>query len=88
MMDKIIYNYHRSSYIPEIQKFEFHITHVQITGTSNCGESLQTAFKSRESFQDVLCHRDYGERRVASFPIKHNQNTMVEIYPCLLSVLH
>ena len=50
MMDKIIYNYHKSSYIPEIQKFEFHITHVQITGTSNCGESLQTAFKS--------CHTD------------------------------
>ena len=28
----------------------------------------QTAFKRRESFQDVLCRRDYAERLVDSFP--------------------
>ena len=41
--------------------------HVQILGTNHCGDSRQTAFKCRESFQDVLCRRDYDERVVASF---------------------
>ena len=45
----------------------FHIPHVQILGTNHCGYSRQTAFKRRESFRYVLCHRDYAERLVASF---------------------
>ena len=36
-------------------------------GTNHCGDSRQTAFKRCESFQDVLCRRDYAERLVASF---------------------
>ena len=48
----------------------FQIPHVQILGTNHCGEYCRTAFKLRESFQDVLCRRDYAERVVASFPHK------------------
>ena len=83
MMGTTIYNFHTSFYMTAIQKLEFHIPHVQILGTNHCGDSRQTAFKHRESFQDVLCCRDYAERVVASFPIKYNHNTMVEIYLCI-----
>ena len=41
--------------------------HVRILGTNHCGELQRTAFKRRESFQDVLCRRDYAEGVVASF---------------------
>ena len=67
MMKKNISNFHTSFYIPEIQKLAFHIPHVQILGTNNCGDSRPPLFKRRESFQDVLCCRDYAERVVASF---------------------
>ena len=60
-------NFHKSFYIPEIQRFKFYIPHVQILGTSQCVEYHQTAFKRRKSFQDVLCHRDYDEWVVTSF---------------------
>ena len=87
-METNISNYHKSFYIPEIHKLAFHITHLQILGIHQCGDSFRTAFKRRKSFQDVLCHHDYSERLVANFPIKYNQNNMVEIYLCLLRVLH
>ena len=45
----------------------FHIPHVKILGTHHCGDSHQTAFKRRESFQYVLCLSDYADRVVASF---------------------
>ena len=45
-----------------------HITHVKILGTNQCGYYFQTAFKRRESFQDVLCCRYYYEMAVAGFP--------------------
>ena len=67
MREKTIYNFHISFYIPEIQKLAFHIPHVQILGTNHCGDSRQNAFKRQESFQDVLCRRDYTEMVVASF---------------------
>ena len=67
MMDTTIHDFHTSFYIPAIQKLAFHIPHVRILGTSHCGEMQRTAFKRRESFQDVLCRRDYSERVVASF---------------------
>ena len=60
-------NCHKSLYIPEIQKLEFHLPHVHILGTNNCGDSRLTTFKHRESCQDVLCHRDYTDMIVASF---------------------
>ena len=66
-METTISNSHTSFYIPEIQKLAFHIPHVQIMGTTHCGDSRWTEFKRRESFQDVLCFRDYSDRIVASF---------------------
>ena len=39
MMETTNTNFHTSFYIPEIQKLEFHIPHVQILGTNHCGES-------------------------------------------------
>ena len=68
MMEKIISNFHTSFYIPEIQKLPFHIPHVQTLDTNHCGASRQTAFKLRDSFQDVLCFCGYSERLVASLP--------------------
>ena len=67
MMETTISNFHTSFYIPEIQKLAFHIPRVQIIGTNHCGESRRTVFKYIESFQDVLCCRDYAEMAVASF---------------------
>ena len=60
IMETTIYTFHTSLYIPDIQKLEFHIPHVQIIGTNNCGDSRRTAFKRQKSFQDVLCHCDYA----------------------------
>ena len=68
MIEKTISKFHTSLYIPEIQKLAFHIPHVKIMGTNHCGDSCRTAFKCRESFQDVLCCCDYSERLGDSFP--------------------
>ena len=57
MTETTISNFHTSLYIPAIQKLAFHIPYVQIMVTNHCGGS----------FKDVLCHRDYAERLVASF---------------------
>ena len=67
MIEKTISNFHTSFYIPYIQKLLFLILHVKILGTSHCGDSRLTAFKRHESFQDVLCGRDYYERAINSF---------------------
>ena len=67
MMETKIYDFHTSLYIPSIHKLDFHLLHVHILGTNHCGEMQRTAFKRREFFQDVLCHRDYAERVVARF---------------------
>ena len=40
---------------------------MRILGTNHCGEMRHTAFKQRELFQNVLCHRYYAERVLASF---------------------
>ena len=66
-MDTTISNFHTIFHIPEIQKLAFHIPHVQILGTNNCGESCRTAFKRSKSFQYVICCRDYVEMLVDSF---------------------
>ena len=67
MTETTILYFHTSLYIPAIQKLAFHLPHVRILGTNNCGEIRRTAFKRRELFQDVLRYRDYNERVVASF---------------------
>ena len=70
MMETTISNFHTSFSISAFRKLAFHIPHLQILGMNHCGESLRTAFKCRESFQDVLCRCGYAERVVASFPHK------------------
>ena len=67
IMETIIYDFHTSFLIPEIQKLAFNLPHVRILGTNRCGEIRHTAFKRRELFQDVLCRIDYVERVVARF---------------------
>ena len=52
MMETTIYDFHTSFYIPAIQKLAFHLPHVRILGTNQCGEMRRTAFKQRELFQD------------------------------------
>ena len=54
-------------YIPAIQKLSFHLPHVRIIGTNNCGEMQRTAFKRCELFQYVLCCHGYAYRAVARF---------------------
>ena len=66
-METTISNFHTIFFIPAIHKLAFHIPCVQILGTNHCGGSHRTAFKRRESFQDVLCCRDYNERVVDIF---------------------
>ena len=88
MTETTIYNFHTSFYIPTIQKLAFHIPHIKILGTNHRGNSHKTAFKCRGSFQDVLYRHDYAERLVAIFPKKYNHNIMMEIYLCILRVLH
>ena len=73
-----------SFYIPAIPKLAFHLPHVRILGTNNCGEMQRTAFKQRELFQYVLCRRDYSERAVAIFAnqiqsVYHGGNRYVSI---------
>ena len=67
MMDTTIYYFHTSLYIPEKQRLAFHLPQLLILGTNHCGQLRRTAFKRGELFKDVLCHRDYYERVVASF---------------------
>ena len=68
MTETIISNFNTSFFILAIQKLALHIPHLQILDTNNCGDTRQTAFKRRESFQDVLCRRYYAERVVVIFP--------------------
>ena len=67
MMETTISGFHTNFYIPAIQKLAFHLPHVHILGTNQCGAMRHTAFKQHELFHDVLCHSDYAERVVASF---------------------
>ena len=67
MTERKISNSHTCLYITAIKNLAFHIPHVQILGMNHCGDSRQTEFKHCESFQDVLCRRDYAQRSVASF---------------------
>ena len=67
MMEKTISNFRTSFYIPEIQKLDFHIPHIQIIGTNHCGDSRITVYKRRKSFQIVLCCRDYADKVFVCF---------------------
>ena len=67
MTETKISNFHTSLYILAIKNLDFHLPHVRILGSHNCGEMQCRDFKRRELFQDVLCCCDYAERVVASF---------------------
>ena len=53
-----------------MKKLEIHIPYVHILDKNHCSDSLQTALKCRELFQDVLCCRDYAKRVVPSFALQ------------------
>ena len=55
-----------STYQPS-KKLAFHLPHVRILVTTNCGTMRRTAFKLRALCQDVLCRCDYAERLVTIF---------------------
>ena len=67
MTETTIYDFHTSFYLLAIQKLAFHLPHVRILGTNNCGEMQHTAFKRHELFQDILCPCEYSKRVIASF---------------------
>ena len=67
MMETTIFDFHTILFIPAIQRLAFHLPHLCILVTNNCGAIQLTAFKQRELFQNVLCPRDYAERVVARF---------------------
>ena len=67
VMETTISDFHISFYIPDIQNLAFHLPHVCILGTNNCGEMRRTSFKRHELFQDVLCSSDYAEREFSIF---------------------
>ena len=67
MMETTISDFHTSFYIPAIQRFASHLTHVRILGKHHCDEMQLTAFKRCELFQDTLFRRDYADRVVSSF---------------------
>ena len=88
MTETNISGFHTSLYISAIQKLPINLPYVHILGTKHCGEIQRTSFKRRELFQDVLFHRDFSESLVTSFSHQIQSKYMVEIYQCLLRVLH
>ena len=69
-METKISDLHIRYYIPAIQELDFHLPHVRILGTNQCGEIQQKAFKGRELFQNFICCLDYAERVVSIFANK------------------
>ena len=67
MIETYIDNFHTSFYITEIKNLAFHLPHVRILGTNNCGNTRREALKRRRENQDMLCHCDYAEIVVASY---------------------
>ena len=53
-----------------IQKLAFHLPHVRILGTHNCGKKRRYNFKRCAKFKYFSCRRDYAEHVVASFSNK------------------
>ena len=78
MMETTVSDFYTIFYIPAIQKLAFHLPHVRILCRNNCGEIRRTDFKQCESFQDVLCRRDYAERLVASEYYGGNRSVSME----------
>ena len=66
-METTISDCHTSFNIPDIQRLDFHLSHVHILVTNICDKLQHTVFKHRELFRDILCRRDYADRVVAIF---------------------
>ena len=67
----------------------FHLPHVRIIITNQCGEIRRKSFKRREIFQDVICCRDYDGWVVAIFSHKikseyYGENISVSIESIVL----
>ena len=54
MMETTISNFHKSLYIPEIQKLVFHIPHVQILGKKHCGDFYELCLNAVNNFK--MCY--------------------------------
>ena len=67
LMETTISDFRTRFYIPAFQKLAFHLPHVRILDTNQCGEMRRNALKRRELFQDVLSCHDYADMIVASF---------------------
>ena len=50
-----------------MQNIVVQLPHVHTIGTNYCDNTRRESFKGFSTKQDVLCHRDYDERAVASF---------------------
>ena len=88
MMETTISDFHKSFYIPDIQKLGFHLPHVRILGTNHCGEMRRTAFKRREFFKTFFVAVIMQRGQQQAFRIKYNKNNMAEIYLCQQKLLY
>ena len=67
MIETSILKFHNKYYITSIKKLAFHLPHVRIIGTHNCGKECHEEFKLRSKQHDVLCRSDYEDHIVSIF---------------------
>jgi hypothetical protein len=58
----------KNYYLPALEKYAYHIHHVQILSQDFCGKDRFDAFKKRPG--DVNTRRDYAERLSAKFNLE------------------
>ena len=51
--------FHEKFYFTVLQNLVFHLTHVRIPGTHNCGKQYCDDFQHRGSDKGLKCHRNY-----------------------------
>ena len=59
-----ISNFHTNFFIPEIQRLEFYLAHVCISGTNNCGESHQSLLGVRFRLSCITSRGDSSIREI------------------------
>ena len=55
MTETSTYDFHKSFFIPEINKLAFHVPYVGILGTNHCGNKCREAFKCYGLFHYKIC---------------------------------
>ena len=70
LKERIIAEFHKNFYKPVIQKLAFHLPHVRMLGTNNCGKMCREYFKARQDKKDVITRRDYAEQLTEKFPVQ------------------